>query len=191
MPTSLRSRRPAKSALVSLLVAPLGAAPAPAAAQEPVKGFDQLNTRLKPGDTVYVTDLQGREIVGKIRDLSPSSLRLDTGGAPLDFQAARLRTIRMRVSDPLSNGLLWGAVIGFVGGALSCALNPQCVGDDAGGGITASLAVLGAAAGAGIGAGVDAAIKARSSSCTARRARPPQQRRACRSRLSSRRARRA
>ena len=28
----------------------------------------QLNTRLKLGDTVWVTDAQGREIKGKIRD---------------------------------------------------------------------------------------------------------------------------
>jgi hypothetical protein len=144
---------------VALSVVLLGVAPAPAAAQEPVKGFDQLNTRLKPGDTVYVTDLQGREIVGKVRDLSPASLLLDTGGVAHDFRAARVRTIRMRVSDPLGNGVLWGTAAGFVGGALSCALNPQCAGDDGGGGITAALAFVGAAAGAGIGAGVDAAVK--------------------------------
>ena len=36
-------------------------------AQEPVRDFSQLNTRLKPGDTVWVTDAQGREIKGKIR----------------------------------------------------------------------------------------------------------------------------
>jgi hypothetical protein len=158
MPTASSSRRPATSALV-VLAALLGVAPGPASAQEPVKGFDQLNTRLKPGDTVYVTDIEGREIVGKVRDLSTASLLVDTGGVPRDFQAARVRTIRMRVSDPLGNGVLWGMVAGFVGGALSCAVNPQCAGDDGGGGITAVLALMGAAGGAGIGAGVDAAVK--------------------------------
>ena len=38
--------------------------PALAAAQDPVKSFDQLNTRLKIGDTIYVTDAQGREVKG-------------------------------------------------------------------------------------------------------------------------------
>jgi len=33
-----------------------------AAAQEPVKSFDQLNTRVKVGDTLWVTDGQGREV---------------------------------------------------------------------------------------------------------------------------------
>ena len=61
-----------------------------AAAQEPVTSFDQLNTRLKVGDTVWITDAQGREVTGKIRALSPASLLLDAGGTPHDFEAARL-----------------------------------------------------------------------------------------------------
>ena len=49
----------------------LFASPAIAAAQEPVTSFDQLDTRLKPGDTVWVTDAQGREIKGKYREPRP------------------------------------------------------------------------------------------------------------------------
>jgi len=59
--------------------------PALSVAQEPVKSFDQLNTRLKPGDTVYVTDAQGREVKGRIRGLSATSLLLDAGGSPRDL----------------------------------------------------------------------------------------------------------
>ena len=55
----------------------LGVLPTLSAAQEPVRAFDQLNTRLKVGDTVYVTDVQGREVKGKIRELSGSALSLD------------------------------------------------------------------------------------------------------------------
>ena len=130
-----------------------------AGAQEPVKSFDQLNTRLKVGDTVWVTDAQGREVKGKIRDLSATSLLLDAGGTPQDLQAARVATIQLQPKDSLKNGVLWGALAGFAGGALSCLLNPQCAGDEAGAGMATGLAIVGAAAGAGIGAGVDAAIK--------------------------------
>lgn len=43
----------------------IGLRPALAVAQEPVKAFDQLSTRLVVGDTIFVTDAQGREIKGR------------------------------------------------------------------------------------------------------------------------------
>ena len=149
----------ATAAAIVVLAAALCFGAVPAAAQEPVTSFDLLHTRLEVGDTVWVTDAQGREIAGKIRDLSRTSLLVDAGGTPQDFQAARVRTIRVQPKDPLRNGVLWGTIAGFAGGALSCALNPQCAGDDGAGWVTAVMALLGAAAGAGIGAGVDAAVK--------------------------------
>ena len=122
--------------------------------------FNLLATRLKVGDTVWVTDAQGREIAGRVRDLSPTSLLLDAGGTPQDFEAARVGTIRPQPKDPLRNGALWGALAGAVTGALSCLVNPQCGGDDEiAAAVTLGLAGVGAAAGAAIGAGVDAAVK--------------------------------
>jgi hypothetical protein len=149
--------RPAASFVV--LTAALCAATS-AAAQEPVTSFDLLNTRLRVGDTVWVADTQGREIAGRIRDLSPTSLLLDAGGTPQDLQAPRVRSIRMQREDPLRNGVVWGVLAGAVTGALSCLLNPQCGGDDEiAAAASLGLAGVGAAAGAGIGAGVDAAVK--------------------------------
>ena len=121
--------------------------------------FEQLHTRIKPGDTIWVTDADGREIKGKGRQFSSTSLLLDAGGALQDFQAARVGSIQLQTKDSLKNGMLWGGLAGFVGGALSCALNPQCAEDEVGAGMSVMLGVLGAAAGAGIGAGIDAAIK--------------------------------
>ena len=63
-------------AVISLLLAF-----ALAAAQEPVRDFTQLNTRLKPGDKVWVTDAQGREVKGKIQALAPDALTLRGEGA--------------------------------------------------------------------------------------------------------------
>ena len=144
---------------VTIVVATALALPALSAAQEPVKSFDQLNTRLKAGDTIWVTDAEGREIRGKVQGLSPASLQVKSGGATQDFPPARVATIRVQPKDPLRNGVLWGALIGFAGGAASCLVNEECTGDEGGAGVTAALALVGAAAGAGIGAGVDAAVK--------------------------------
>ena len=119
----------ATAAAILILAMALGAANV-AAAQEPVTSFDLLNTRLMVGDTIWVTDAQGREVKGKIRDPSPASLLVDVGGTPQDFQATRVGTIRTQRKDPLWNGALAGALAGAVTGAASCLLNPQCGGDD-------------------------------------------------------------
>ena len=58
--------------LVAALVGAVSlASPAPGAAQEPVTFLAQLAGELKPGDTVWVTDAQGREIKGEIGALEP------------------------------------------------------------------------------------------------------------------------
>ena len=82
-----------------------------AAAQEPVKSFDQLNTRLKPGDTVWITDARGREIEGRIESLAPDAITLDAGGARI-FAAADVGLIRDGRRDSLKNGTLIGLGIG-------------------------------------------------------------------------------
>lgn len=94
-----------------ILAAAFAAAPVGAAAQEPVKSFDQLSTRLKPGDTIWVTDAQGREMKGKIQSLSPGALTLDANG-PRTFAARDVSIIRDRQRDSLKNGTLIGLGIG-------------------------------------------------------------------------------
>jgi len=108
---------------------------------------------------VWVTDAGGREIKGRLASFAPDAISVDAGGATQEFQAARVSTIRTQRKDPLRNGVLWGAGLGFVLGALSCGANPQCAGDEAGAGMAAGLGIVGAAAVAAIGAAVDAARK--------------------------------
>ena len=94
-----------------VLLATLLGVPCPTAAQVPVRSFDQLNTRLKPGDTIYVTDAQGREIVGELRELGPSLLVVDDGvRQALGPQDVRL--IEERPADSKKNGALWGLLVG-------------------------------------------------------------------------------
>ena len=134
-----------------ILVSALIGAPAPSVAQEPVREFAQLNTRLVPGDTVWVTDAQGREVKGRILSLGPDALALEGGGRT--YGPANVATIQVRRADSLRNG----ALIGFaVGGGLGLGL-----GDFSGSwswGDAAVGALMIGGIGAGIGVGIDALI---------------------------------
>jgi hypothetical protein len=129
--------------------------PAVSAAQEPVKSFDQLNTQLKVGDTIYVTDAQGREVKGKLHELGPSSLVIDSGG-PRTVAAADVRLIQERQADSKKDKTLLGLAIGaggglLLGGVLAGALDES--GSDLSSVESAALfAAIGAGAGAGLGA---------------------------------------
>ena len=97
---------------VALLVALL-ARPVLAAAQESVASFDLLNTRLKPGDTVYITDAQGREIKGRISSLTQDALTLEDDGARL-FAAPNVSAIHLRQKNhAVRNGAFVGLAVGI------------------------------------------------------------------------------
>ena len=125
------------------------AAAARVTAQEPLKSFDQLNTQLAPGNTVYVTDTAGRETKGRIVEITPSSLKLS--GKAGTFTASDVRTVYHRPDDSLRTGALVGLGVGagfaVVLGALLEDAEFMAVGALIYGGI-----------GAGIGAGIDALI---------------------------------
>jgi hypothetical protein len=128
--------------------------PALAAAQEPIKSFDQLNTRLKVGDTIYVTDAQGREVKGKLQELGPSSLVIDSGG-PRTVAAVDVRLVQERHADSKKDKTLIGLAIGAGGGFLLGVVLADAFDEVWGwsGGATASLfTAIGAGAGAGLGA---------------------------------------
>jgi hypothetical protein len=135
-------------AIISLLLAF-----ALAAAQEPVRSFDQLDTRLKPGDTVWVTDAQGREIKGKITSLAAEALALKADGSRT-FSAADVRLVEERRGDSLLNGGLIGFGIGGVGFGLTCLATI----DDQDRGWCALVTVVYGGIGAAAGVAVDALI---------------------------------
>ena len=145
-------RLPPTAIILATAIA-LFASPAIAAAQEPVKSFDQLNTRLKPGDTIWVTDGQGREVKGKIQALAPEAITLK-GDGPRTFVAGDVRLISERRRDSLANGALIGLAVGGVGTGLACLASTE--GPDQGWCLLAALVYGGI--GAGIGVGIDALI---------------------------------
>jgi hypothetical protein len=124
-----------------------------AAAQEPVRDFSQLNTRLKPGDTIWVTDGQGRQVKGRINSLAADSLGVDAGGFRT-FSAGDVSMIHLREGDSLANGALIGLAVGGVGTGLACLASAD--GRDEGWCVLAALVYGGI--GTGIGVGIDALI---------------------------------
>jgi hypothetical protein len=127
--------------------------PALALSQEPVKTFDQLNTRVKVGDTVYVTDGQGRERQGKVRELSSASVTLENDGLRT-FSASEVGLVLERAPDRLKNGALIGLGVGAGLGAGLVAV--ICSEDEC----NAAGAAMGFAAYAGIGAAIGTGIDA-------------------------------
>ena len=132
--------------------------PSPSAAQEPPEtppaAFQDLPLLVNQGDRITVTDNTGRELRGRIIDLSPSTLSLLVDGIPRDLGEADVTVIRQRQRDSLKNGALYGfvpgAVIGglfFTGGASEYPIFAMGI---------ASLFGLG---GAAVGAGVDALME--------------------------------
>jgi hypothetical protein len=145
------------AASLAFVAAILTVAPG-ASAQEPVRDFSQLNTRLKPGDTVWVTDAQGREIKGRITSFAPDAIGVEANGAQL-LRADEVRAVEHRRPDSLANGALIGLGVGFgVGAGLALLV---CSEDECSGSGATVFALVIAGIGTGIGVGVDALIPGR------------------------------
>ena len=125
--------------------------PALSTAQEPVKSFDQLNTRLKPGDTVWVTDAAGHEVKGKIVNLAPEAVTVKAD-ASRTYGPADVNLIHERRPDSFKNGALIGLAIGG-GLALGLCLAAEPIEGD---GACALAAGIYGGVGAAIGVGIDA-----------------------------------
>jgi hypothetical protein len=131
------------------------AVPVVAAGQAPVTSFERLNTRLKPGDTVWLTDAQGREVKGKIQALAPDAITLK-GDGPMSFAAREVSLIRERDSDTLRNGALIGLGVGGGLGIAGCV--SMAVHEDGNLGWCALAVGFYGGIGTAIGVGVDAMI---------------------------------
>ena len=147
--------RPKRRAVAIILSTALAlAAPAPCAAQKPVTAFGQLSALLHPGDTVWITDAQGREIKGRIGSITAETIALE-GDAPRAFGAGEVQVVRRR--DPARGtwtGAAVGALAGLGVGIAVCASYPE---DDPARGDSCLMAIgltwmPGLAAGALVGA---------------------------------------
>jgi len=97
-----------------LVAALIVALPALAAAQEPVKSFDQLGGVLNVGNKVRVTDTENRKLSGRITALDARSITLDKAGGTT-LSADRVRRVE-RLKRSKGYGALVGVGAGVVGG---------------------------------------------------------------------------
>ncbi len=75
-----------------------------AGAQPIASSLEDVKALVSANPNVMVTDTSGQEFRGTITDAAESTLSLRIAGGTRRFQAADVRTIRVRSSDSLVNG---------------------------------------------------------------------------------------
>ncbi len=93
----------------------------PVRAQDVATSFEELRDRIKPGETIYITDIRGATSKGRLVGLSASSLQVRIGSntsAPVGLLEGDVNNIVVERFDSLRNGML----AGFVAGAAPVAL---------------------------------------------------------------------
>jgi hypothetical protein len=122
-----------------------------------------LRLLVRPGDTVSVTDVNGREVSGRITDLSASSLALTVEGSPREWREAEVATIKQRRGDSLANGALIGLGVGAGVAAVGIAMwvNSDTYEGETTAGEAVGVTFLYGGLGAAIGTGIDALITRR------------------------------
>ncbi len=117
---------------VSLLL--IIVSPVEASAQAVANSFEELQGRVKAGDTVFVIESSGEETRGRIVMLSDASLELILDETHRVFAENAVKRIDHRRRDSVRNGLLvglgTGAVLGFLVGrtadSSSCSPGIEC-----------------------------------------------------------------
>jgi hypothetical protein len=139
------------------------AAPTAVAAQGIATTFQELRLLVRPGDNVTVTDVSGREVSGRITDLSASSLALMADGQPREWRETEVATIRQRRGDSLANGALIGLGIGAGVTAIGIAIwvNSDTYEGEVTGGDAVLVTAIYGGLGAAIGTGIDALMTRR------------------------------
>jgi hypothetical protein len=129
-----------------------------AEAQQRSGSTDDLWSRVKSGDTVYVTDSSARETTGMFMKVADGTLTALVDGQPRDMPILDVRQVTKRGGDSVWNGFLIGAAIGGVVGAVVCDGSDIDCADH---GARAGTAALTALEGGAVGALIDHFIKGR------------------------------
>jgi hypothetical protein len=122
-----------------------------ASAQPAASSLEELKILGNTNSHVTVTNTKGQEFRGTIADASQSRLSLRIGSEIRQFEAADVRSVRVRREDSLVNGALIGAAV-WGGGTSLMFLDNECHDDPVCYEAVAVYAALGALAGLGIDA---------------------------------------
>lgn len=132
---------------------------APALAQTPAGSFEQLiaDDAIKPHQTVYVTDVWGHRVKGRLFELRPGSVVLTQGSQTIEMNEADVSRIQRRdtVQDGLWLGFGAGVAAAWVAPHFFCdSPDPECAAQ-----VFAAIGLPSIAGGMVAGALIDAAIK--------------------------------
>src|SRR5438034_10941281 len=102
---------------LAIVIASMALVPAaPLCAQQIAGSFDELQTLIKPGQSISVTDSTGTTSTGTVLRLSGASLELrrqhNPSAPPLTFSESHVNNIVTTRADPLWNGMLVGFAAG-------------------------------------------------------------------------------
>jgi hypothetical protein len=141
-------------ALALLLVPSIGSE---ASAQPSQSAQQVLESTLRPGATIWLTDSSGQEQRTRIVGVSNGVVTTTAGDAIRNVRVADITRVRVRRSDSVLNGALIGAGSAVAAGLFFCTwMEPwETCRDDAG-----PIFTIGGI-GAGIGIGIDALIRGR------------------------------
>ncbi len=128
------------------------------AAQALATNFDQLQFKVKKGDTLFITSKTGYETSVSLVEISKGVLLVDQGGSRREFAESEVTQIRQRLPDPLWTGAVIGFGVGAVLGGLAASFDEGCSHDSTS---CISPVLWTGGLGAGIGVGIDALIKGR------------------------------
>lgn len=141
------------------MMVPLMLLTANAFAQPSPPSFEGLRGRVRDGDTLEITRVDGRTFVGRVSRVSPEALTIDTRAGEETLTPSDAERIVRR--DSLDNGLLWGLLGGLVASEmmLRSACGPR--GYDHECRVNAGLLLVPIGLGAGIGVGLlaDSGVK--------------------------------
>ncbi|HJR58435.1 MAG TPA: hypothetical protein VJ813_03515 [Vicinamibacterales bacterium] len=128
-----------------------------ASAGTPQTGENSLETTLRPGMTVWITDSGGQEEKTRIVGVSGGILTTTAGGDTRRLRTSEVMRVRVRHSDSVLNGALIGAGVAVGSGLFLCRLTEtwENCRDDAG-----PMLRIGAI-GAGVGIAIDALLRGR------------------------------
>jgi uncharacterized protein YcfJ len=133
----------ATTVALALVVLLTGAA---RAAAQPATDFAGLALKVKPGTSIWVLDDRGRAHSGRVTELTPGSLTLETPHGTEQFAEGSVHTVRRRnhsIAAGAANGVAFGVALGLLVGQ-------QFQGDA--GRTVVTLGAIGGAVGAGVGA---------------------------------------
>lgn len=134
-----------------------------------VISFDQLQRLVKSGDTIDITDMDGRKTSGTLAELSTEILTRQQGSGsrdvavpPVLLSELNVKEVTIERKDSLWNGSLIGLAAAGVPWLIVCAANDWCYYNEYGGeNLLRRAAIVSTVMGAGIGALIDASLKKR------------------------------